>query len=89
MNFTAALLTLRISVLEPWESPPWKGGPWPPGLLSGGRREGIRQYGALGEAYKGRSENWLHPDSHASSQPPKALSPESVAPTVLGDWMKA
>lgn len=39
--------------------------------------------------YKELSENWLWPDSHGSSQPQKALSPECMAPRVLKEKMKA
>lgn len=37
---------------------------------------------------KGFSENWLCPDSHASSQHPRALSQLGV-PMAREDWMKA
>ena len=82
LNFMTAPLGLKICILEPWESLPQKGGPCPPPplapqpeLLSRGR-----QCRTLAEACKGFSENWLYPDSHASRQPPQALSPEFGGP---------
>lgn len=83
LNFMTAPLGLKLCILEPWESLPQKRGPCPPPpppfthpeLLSRGR-----QCRTLAEARKGFSENWLYPDSHASSQPPQALSPEFGGP---------
>lgn len=68
LNFITAPLTLKISVLEPWERLPQEDGLWPshPGWGKGGNKVA----GSPGEASKGRGENWLCPDSHASSQLP-------------------
>lgn len=49
----------------------------PPKGLSRGKRGGTG-------AYKELSENWLCPDSHGSSQPQKALSPECSGPKGAG-----
>lgn len=83
VNFITAPLSLKICILEPWESLPQEGGPCPPTPPLNPRPELLsreRQCRTLAEARKGFSENWLYPDSHASSQPPQALSPEFGGP---------
>ena len=58
-------------------------GPPQSGSPEGGGEE-RRQCRALAEACKVFGENWLYPDSHVSSQPPEALSPEFDSPRGAG-----